>query len=350
MSQVTGKLFPRTSTPYPKKPTTSGSVVLVAANTWAGLVGTVNREAHYGAADSIEIVLENGSAPLSTASFVKSAAIRADSSQNHVIVGTISGVESVDGSFTLDSSATSPAFIPGASFSMTGTFKSDSSQPLVKVDQAGADVVINLIGATFQTGTGPVVKVEAANSVKILASVSEVQTNTIEAASGITVTVDRLGSNVTFASQSGIAGTLADGVRSEEAKNVGYTPSTPSDWTSSSINQVAEALDELRSVAGGGSSGAVKAVAYANSPYTVLSTEKTVLVDTTAGAVIINLPAKSAGHRLTVKDSAGTSASNPITIQPSGVGETIDGTANLVLEINHCAVSIVCDGSNWFAF
>ena len=70
------------------------------------------------------------------------------------------------------------------------------------------------------------------------------------------------------------------------------------------------------------------AVAAAASPYTVLSTDTYILVDTTAGGVELDLPAvaSSSGRTIVVKDEGGVAATNNITIDPNAA-ETIDGSA-----------------------
>lgn len=71
-------------------------------------------------------------------------------------------------------------------------------------------------------------------------------------------------------------------------------------------------------------------VAFAQSPYPVKATADLVLyVDTSGGAVEIDLPASAArlGLPLTIKDVTGNAASNNITIKPNGA-ETIDGYTN----------------------
>lgn len=66
-----------------------------------------------------------------------------------------------------------------------------------------------------------------------------------------------------------------------------------------------------------------------DSPYNVVGNEDAILVDTTNGAVIINLLAANDPlilKRVSIKDALGTTAVNSITINPSGI-DTIDFVA-----------------------
>ncbi len=83
-----------------------------------------------------------------------------------------------------------------------------------------------------------------------------------------------------------------------------------------------------------------------DSPYTVASDDDVILVDTSAGAVTINLGAvaSNSGRRLQIKDTGGNAATNNITIDPDG-SETIDNQSTYVMDENLFAIDIVCDGS-----
>lgn len=80
-------------------------------------------------------------------------------------------------------------------------------------------------------------------------------------------------------------------------------------------------------------------ITVANSPYTPLATDTFLMVDTTGGAIEIDLTAAAArnGVSLVIKDYKGNAAVNNITIKPVGGGapETIDGFTNAApLKIN----------------
>lgn len=83
-------------------------------------------------------------------------------------------------------------------------------------------------------------------------------------------------------------------------------------------------------------------VTLAMSPYTPAALETYLLVDTSAGAVTINLPAAAArnGLPLTIKDGTGNAAANPISVVPNGA-ETIDGLAPYPIDSNFAAVQLV---------
>jgi hypothetical protein len=107
-----------------------------------------------------------------------------------------------------------------------------------------------------------------------------------------------------------------------------------------------------------GSAGAATAGNYANvtvavaGPTTITAPptgqELLVKVDTaTIGAAsTINLPATpNTDSLIDVKDSTGTAAANPITV--SGNGNTIDGAASLVINVNYGNVRLWWNGTQW---
>jgi hypothetical protein len=77
-------------------------------------------------------------------------------------------------------------------------------------------------------------------------------------------------------------------------------------------------------------------------------TDFAVLVDTTAGAYNITLPASVDGKLICVKDAANNALANNITILTPGA-ETIDTAANLVLAADDDGVVLMCDGTDWWA-
>jgi hypothetical protein len=93
------------------------------------------------------------------------------------------------------------------------------------------------------------------------------------------------------------------------------------------------------------------AVAFAASPYTVLAADKFLLVDTSGGAVEVDLPAvaSSSGRTLVVKDEGGAAATNAITIDPNGA-ETLDGSAtSATITTNYGFMEFFCDGTQWLS-
>ncbi len=85
---------------------------------------------------------------------------------------------------------------------------------------------------------------------------------------------------------------------------------------------------------------AVVTKVFADSPYTVLSSDETILVNAVAGAVTITLPAATSGRILTVKkvDASG----NAVTL--SG---TVDTVVNPTLTVQFQSRLIQADGSAW---
>src|SRR5881394_2222738 len=79
---------------------------------------------------------------------------------------------------------------------------------------------------------------------------------------------------------------------------------------------------------------------FADSPYTVLSTDETVLVDATAGAVSITLPTPTSGRVLCVKKIDATASVVTLT-------GTVDGVVNPTLPAQYNSRMIQGDGSAW---
>lgn len=81
-------------------------------------------------------------------------------------------------------------------------------------------------------------------------------------------------------------------------------------------------------------------------PYTTLTTDYVILVDTTTPAKTINLIASPVtGTTYRIKDSTGTASSFNITIVPAA--GTIDGAANTIINVNYGSVDLVYSGSEW---
>ncbi len=98
--------------------------------------------------------------------------------------------------------------------------------------------------------------------------------------------------------------------------------------------------------------GAVKYRSKANSdsPYSVVASDYIIGVNTSGGAVEIDLQAASsagAGRMLIIKDVGGAAGTNNITIDPNG-SEKIDGQSTVVIAANSGSVMLFCDGSNYF--
>jgi hypothetical protein len=93
------------------------------------------------------------------------------------------------------------------------------------------------------------------------------------------------------------------------------------------------------------------AVNHAASPYTVLSTDYYLGVTVTAGVVTILLPnAPTTGRVFIVKDTAGDSATNNITITTVGGAVTIDGATSYTINTNYEAIQLIFNGTSYEVF
>lgn len=82
--------------------------------------------------------------------------------------------------------------------------------------------------------------------------------------------------------------------------------------------------------------------------YEALLTDQTILVDTSLGPVDICLPANHPEDKFyDVKDISGQAATNNITVY-SNDGDTLDGNANYIINVNYFSATFVSDGTNWY--
>ena len=92
-------------------------------------------------------------------------------------------------------------------------------------------------------------------------------------------------------------------------------------------------------------------VNHSMSPYVVQLSDYYLGVTTNGGAVTIQLPNDPAtGTVYIVKDSAGDSEANAITVTTIGGVVNIDASTSLVIEIDYKAVQFIFNGSSWEAF
>lgn len=86
----------------------------------------------------------------------------------------------------------------------------------------------------------------------------------------------------------------------------------------------------------------------ANSPYTATASDETITVDTSSGAVTINLPAAASlnGKKFIIKKLSSLTDLNLVTID-GNASETIDGATTYVLAFHTESVTIVSNGTNW---
>lgn len=86
-----------------------------------------------------------------------------------------------------------------------------------------------------------------------------------------------------------------------------------------------------------------------SSPYTVLATDRIILVTTSTVNIELDLPAAATvkGKMLWVCDGTGTASTHNVTIDPDGT-ETIDGSAvSLVMSSDYFAVLLYSTGTAW---
>lgn len=84
--------------------------------------------------------------------------------------------------------------------------------------------------------------------------------------------------------------------------------------------------------------------------YVVLATDHQVwITDTSVARSVYLESAATAGadREIVVLDKSGVAGTNNITVVPDGT-DTISGAASYVISTNYGAVTLVCDGSNWF--
>lgn len=85
--------------------------------------------------------------------------------------------------------------------------------------------------------------------------------------------------------------------------------------------------------------------------YSILSADYLLGVSTAAPRTL-TLPSAATvgvGKIYVIKDETGTAATNNITIATTG-GQTIDGSASVIINTNYAAVSVYTDGTNWFIY
>lgn len=87
-------------------------------------------------------------------------------------------------------------------------------------------------------------------------------------------------------------------------------------------------------------------VNFGMSPYTVLTTDFYISVDSSGGAITLNFPnAPTFKQRWIVKDRTGHASLNNITISTPGLTVTIDGSTSYVLASNFSSVQLLANNS-----
>ena len=101
--------------------------------------------------------------------------------------------------------------------------------------------------------------------------------------------------------------------------------------------------DEIKAKSGGLFD---KVYVSAKSTAFTAATGFTYLVNT-GTAVTVTLPAVSTYASIVIKDSAGTAATNNITINRAD-SATIDGATSQTISSNYGSMKLISDGTNWF--
>lgn len=89
----------------------------------------------------------------------------------------------------------------------------------------------------------------------------------------------------------------------------------------------------------------------ASSPYSALATDYYISVDSSGGAITVNLPNSPTVYRMfLIKDVNGTAGINAITITTTGGTTLFDGFATYILDTAYEAVLFTFNGTNYEAF
>lgn len=93
----------------------------------------------------------------------------------------------------------------------------------------------------------------------------------------------------------------------------------------------------------------VTSVAFGASPYTVLTTDNFIAVDSTGGAITINLPnAPATGRVFYIKDQTGTATgANAMTVTTVGGAVNIDGQTSVTLNTAYQSINVIFDGVHY---
>ncbi len=126
----------------------------------------------------------------------------------------------------------------------------------------------------------------------------------------------------------------------ESARRIRFEPMLPV----TAVN-VQDAINQVSAIA----QSIPTSINFASSPYQVLLSDRVLLVDTSGGAVTINMMAGSTrnGSDLTIKDDTGHAVANPISVVLNGA-ETVDGLAPYPIDSNFAAVRFVPQAGGYY--
>lgn len=86
---------------------------------------------------------------------------------------------------------------------------------------------------------------------------------------------------------------------------------------------------------------------FGDSPYALKPTDHILLADCTLGNIAINLLASPLVKEQTIIVKKIDPTVSVVTITPNGA-ETIDGEVNIILSTQWTAITLHCNGTNWF--
>jgi len=92
-------------------------------------------------------------------------------------------------------------------------------------------------------------------------------------------------------------------------------------------------------------------ITFADTPYTALATDYYISVDSSGGAVTVLLPnSPGFGRMFLIKDAAGTSFTNNITVTTPGGTTTFDGSTSYTLDTTYEAILFTFNGTSYEGF
>ena len=84
-----------------------------------------------------------------------------------------------------------------------------------------------------------------------------------------------------------------------------------------------------------------------SSPYVVLTTDDFLGVNSSGGAITVQLPnAPATGRVWTIKDSTGSAATHNITVTTVGGAVNIDGATSFIMNANYESVNVLFDSAH----
>lgn len=87
---------------------------------------------------------------------------------------------------------------------------------------------------------------------------------------------------------------------------------------------------------------------FASSPYTVLTADQYLSVDTSGGAITVNLPnTTTTGRVVYIKDATGNAATNNITITTTGGVVNLDGATSFVISNSYGMIAVIWNGVSY---